>query len=143
MLLADCHNHDFFSIKFYPKHYRKTDKKYSLITNKGDIGNVLITCLSVIPLLLLQHPTGSFGFAGARTYDRASKTVEQLEINQRYNTYTYIAQRKIGTQTFEHFKYPDISGYMLVNKSCALNVNEQEKLIREMLGRTYNELPMP
>ncbi len=143
VLLADCHTHDFFSIKFYPKCYKKTDKKYSLITNKGDIGNVLITCLNLIPILLAEHPTGSFGFAGARTYDRASKTIEPLESNQRYNTYTYIAQRRIGTFTFEHFEYPEISGYMLINKSCSLGITEQERVIREMLGNTYNELPMP
>lgn len=143
VLLADCHNHDFFSIKFYPKPYRKTDRKYSLITNRGDIGNILITCLNVIPILLTKHPEGSFGFAGARSFDRKSKRVEPLESNQRYKTYTYIAKRKIGRQTFEHFEYPEISGYMLINKNCKLGVTKQEEHIREMLGRTYNELPMP
>jgi hypothetical protein len=143
VLLADCHKHDFFAIKFYPKCYKKTDKKYSLITNKGDLGNVLISCLNVIPILLKEHPVASFGFAGARSIDKKSKTVEPLESNQRYNTYTYIAQRRIGNKTFQHFEYPEISGYMLINRACPLGVEHKEEIIQKMLRETYNELPMP
>lgn len=143
VILADCHKYDFFSIKFYPKRYKKTDKKYSLITNKGDVGNILISCLNVIPPLLEKHPHASFGFAGARTIDKYSKTIEPLENNQRYRTYTYIAQRRIGDKTFQHFEYPEISGYMLINRVCDLGVEKREAVIQKMLRETYNELPMP
>ncbi len=52
VLTADYHEGDFFAIKFYAKMLRKSDFKYSLITNKGDVGNLLVTCLKCVPLLL-------------------------------------------------------------------------------------------
>ena len=143
VILAEGHLYDFFSIKFYPKCYKKTDKKYSLITNKHDLGNILNSCLNIIPIILNEYPMASFGFAGARTFDRKSNMVEPLEKNQRYNLYTYIARKRIGNVTFQHFEYPDISGYMLINRSCELGIEHREEIIRTMLGRTYNELPMP
>jgi len=66
VLTAELHDNDFFAIKFYPKCFKKTDKKYSLITNKGDVGNIVITCLKIIPILLNDNPRASFGFVGAR-----------------------------------------------------------------------------
>lgn len=103
----------------------------------------MISCLNVIPPLLEKHPHASFGFAGARTIDKYSKTIEPLENNQRYRTYTYIAQRRIGDKTFQHFEYPEISGYMLINRVCDLGVEKREAVIQKMLRETYNELPMP
>ncbi|MCY4781452.1 hypothetical protein ORI89_17465 [Sphingobacterium sp. UT-1RO-CII-1] len=117
--------------------------KYSLITNRGDIGNILITCLNIIPILLNIHPTASFGFAAARTFDKKSKKVEPLRKNQRFKVYAYIAQRKIGDRTFQHFEYPEVSGYLLINRSANHNVESTEIMIKSMLSETYNDLPMP
>ncbi len=164
ILTADYNREDFFAIKFYPKPFRKSDRKYSIITNKGDLGNILVSCLKVIPILLIEYPRASFGFAGARTYDpvykrrsrrrnKSSKSDkkrkrilegrwEQIESNQRFNIYSYVAKKKIGNKTFQHFEYKEISSYMLVNRSSG-NIDEREFILKEMLSNTYNNLPAP
>lgn len=143
VLIADCHANDFISIKFYPKCYRKSDYKYNLIVNRGDLGNIVITCIKVIPILLGMYPTASFGFAAARTLDRQSRTLEPVERTQRFKLYCYVSQKTIGNATFQHFEYPDISGYILVNRNHEKCVDELEKEIASMLRETYNDLPMP
>lgn len=141
ILTADYHNNDFFAVKFYPKSLKKSDYKYHIITNKGDVGNILITCLKIIPLLLQDYPRASFGFAGAPSYDKKSERLEKYDKNQRFNIYKYIAQLKIGSQTFQHYEYEEISGYLIVNRNCKGGIDIMEPLLRKMLSETYNNLP--
>lgn len=143
VVTADLHEYDFFAIKFYPKCYRKTEKKYSLITNRGDVGNILVSCINVISILLQERPKASFGFVGARTHDKRSNTIEPIENTQRFRTYAYIAKRKIGDLTFQHFEYSEISGYMLINRAGEHDVEYLESYIRLMLCEIYNDLPLP
>src|SRR5690606_8146966 len=98
------------------------DYKYSKIINKGDVGNILITCAKAIPLILQQHPTASFGFVGARTLDKASGKVESYNNNQRFTIYSYIVAQKFGKITFEHMEYPEISGYLLINRHNGVSI---------------------
>lgn len=83
ILHADYHEGDLFAVKFYCKKERHSDFKYSKIINKGDMGNILMTCIKVIPLLLNDYPEASFGFIGSRTVDETSRKVESYINNQR------------------------------------------------------------
>ena len=139
ILHADYHAEDVFAIKFYAKPHRKSEFKYSKITNRKDLGNILVTCAKAIPLLLLQYPNASFGFAAARSIDKKTKKVEDLPSNQRFETYRYIIKTKFGTKTFAHFDYPRISSYLLVNKNCG-DVEEKEQALKTMFQETYNTL---
>jgi hypothetical protein len=137
---AEYHLEDIFSIKFYPKQYRHSDFKYNRITNKGDLGNILVTCAKLIPILLQEYPTASFGFISSRTVDKNSKKTEPLYINQRFKVYRYFASIKFGTKTFEHFEYPKISGYLLINKFNT-PIDKKERAITKMFLTTYTALP--
>ncbi len=128
-----------FALKFYVKVHRRSDFKYSKITNRGDIGNILITCIKAIPLLLKKYPTASFGFAASRTIDMSAKRVEGIVNNQRFKAYRYVIARKIGTQTFVHFAYEQISSYLLVNKQCQ-QIDVKERALIKMLSETYTDL---
>lgn len=139
IIRAEYHEEDVFGIKFYVQQHSKSDYKYSMITNKGDMGNILITCLKVVPMLLSSHPEASFGFVASRTVDIPSKKVEQLRRTQRYNTYTYIVSQKIGDKTFEHIAYEEISSYLLINRNCGDTVQKETAIIR-MFQNTYNSL---
>jgi hypothetical protein len=141
ILHADYHEENVFAIKFYAKKDRNSDYKYSMLTNKGDVGNILITCLNVIPVILKDYPEASFGFIGSRTFDKESHTVEDFQNNQRFRVYRRIVERKIGFYTFEHFVYEAISGYLLVNKLSGQDVNTSEKTIIKMFEKTYQNLP--
>lgn len=141
ILRADFHEEDVFAIKFYCKKDRHSKYKYSKIINKGDIGNILITCANIIPRLLIQHPNASFGFVGARTLDKASGKVESYINTQRFRVYTNIIKMKFGNVTFEHYEYPDISGYLLVNRTSCTDISAKETAIRKIFSATYNHLP--
>lgn len=137
---ADYHEEDVFALKFYAQKDKQDDFKYSRITNKGDVFNILITCLRVIPIILADYPTASFGFIGSRTVDRASGTVEGYQNTQRFRVYCGIVEGTIGEQTFAHYEYEEVSGYLLINRS-APNIEAKEQVISRMFSATYNELP--
>ena len=140
ILNAEYHDGDVFAIKFYCKKDRGSEFKFSKIVNKGDLGNILITCAKAVPILLEQYPTASFGFIGSRTVD-INKKVEDFNSNQRFRTYKYIIKEKFGTQTFEHVVYPQISGYLLLNRSSSENLQLKERAIVQMVTDTYVYLP--
>jgi hypothetical protein len=106
ILNADYHREDVFAIKFYCKKGRHSDYKYSKIVNKGDVGNILITCSKVVPRLLKDYPTASFGFGAARSVDRRNNTIESYIANQRFMVYTKLVAHKFGNITFTHFAIP-------------------------------------
>ena len=105
VLHTDYYEESVFAIKFYAKKDKHIDYRYSRLTNKGDVGNILITCLEVIPLLLKDYPDASFGFIGSGNIDKKSQTVENIQNNQRFRVYRKIVELKTGFQTFEHFEY--------------------------------------
>jgi hypothetical protein len=140
IIRADYHRLDTFAIKFYCKKDRKSQYKYSKIINKGDLGNILITCAKLVPILLEQYPSASFGFAGARTFDKASNKVENIQNNQRFRTYKYLIAQKFGTELFTHFEYSAISSYLLVNKTSG-EITNLERDIVKMFSETYQTLP--
>lgn len=139
ILRADYHNEDVFGIKFYAQPHKHSDLKYSKITNRGDVPNILVSCLSVVPILLAQHPKASFGFIGSRTVDKASQRVEGHQNTQRYRIYKKLVKEKIGELTFEHVDYEQLSGYLLLNRAAG-DLQIKESAIVDMFTETYNNL---
>lgn len=136
---AEYHEEDFFALKFYCKKDRRSDYKYSKIVNKGDVFNILITCLKAVPFILQDYPTASFGFVGARSIDKASKRFEPYSNTQRYKVYSQLVKTKVGQVTFKHIKYDDISGYLLINRNAA-NFTDKEALVKYMIAQTYVDI---
>lgn len=139
ILRADYHEQNVFGIKFYASCHKRSEHKYSKITNKGDVGNVLISCLNVIPIILKEYPNASFGFIGARTIDFASHTVEDYENTQRFRIYKELVRKKIGLKTFEHIEYQEISGYLLINRNSG-DIDIKERNLIDMFTLTYRNL---
>lgn len=100
---------------------------------------ILLTCLSVIPLLLKKYPEASFGFIGARGIDKASNTVEGYRKTQRFRVYRTMVNETVGPDTFEHFEYEDVSGYLLINR-LAQGISKKERLMKKMFSDTYTNL---
>lgn len=139
VLTADYHDNDFFAIKFYAKKDKRSDNKYSKVVNKGDVGNILVTCAKVVPILLSKYPKASFGFIGSRTIDFYSNKVENYIRNQRYRLYTYHVPQMIGLKSFEHIAYENASSYVLLNR----NNNDLKLLevqIKKMIVETYPDI---
>ena len=136
ILRAEYHKEHVFALKFYAQKDSKSDYKYSQIVNKGDVFNILITCLKVVPIILTDYPDVSFGFIGARTIDRASNRVENYDNTQRFRIYTSIVEGTIGFATFAHFTYQEISGYLLINLKQG-NSEMKEQILINMFMNTY------
>lgn len=139
ILHADYHEEHVFAIKFYAKKDRNSEYKYSKLTNKGDVANILITCLKSIPLILNDYPNASFGFIGSRSIDVKSNTVEGFSNNQRFRVYRKIVEQKIGFSVFDHHVYESVSGYLLINKTVNQKP-DKEKAIITMFTSTYQNL---
>ncbi|WP_314060065.1 hypothetical protein [Empedobacter brevis] len=141
ILRAEYHKNDVFAIKFYRKLDRGNENKYSKIINAGDMGNILVTCASILPILLKQdkYKYSSFCLAGASSIDNKGY-VENKSNNQRFKIYSYIIKRKIGDLTFAHFEYPKNSSYMLINKRSSSDIKSKEKIIKNMFFKTYNTI---
>lgn len=127
---AEYHDEDVFAIKFYCKKDRKSEYKYSKIVNKGDLGNIIMSCAKVIPLLLQTHPQGSFCFAASRSVDVRNNSIEDYGQTQRFRLYQYMIPLKFGTVTFEHFAYPAVSSYLLYNRSATSSRTDIENMFR-------------
>ena len=86
---AEFYNDDLFMIKFYVQSQSASEYKYSTITNKGDLINILNTCINVIVSLSIDMPQTSFGILAAQTFDKRSKRFEPLRETQRFKIYKY------------------------------------------------------
>jgi hypothetical protein len=139
VLTADYHENTFFAIKFYAKKDKRSDNKYSKVVNKGDVGNILVTCAKVIPILLKKFPDASFGFIGSRTIDFQSDKIEGYSNNQRFRLYTYHLPQLIGYKTFKHKAYEKASSYVLLNNN-APNLKKLEQDIKSMVINTYSNI---
>lgn len=139
VLTADLHQHDFFAIKFYAKQHKALDNRYSKITNKGDIVNILVTCAKTIPYFLNIFPNASFGLIGSRTIDFYADKVEGVSNNQRFRVYSYHLTQLIGHKTFEHRTYNEASSYILLNKNIP-DLNLLESDIKSMIINTYPDI---
>ena len=138
VIRAEYHSEDVFVVKFYCKAHRKSNHKYSKITNRGDVLNILVTNAKVIPDLLKKYPEASFGFTGSRSIDFRSNTIEGYQKNQRYRVYCNIVQTLIGSVTFTHFAYENISGYMLINNKH--DIAAKKKYLEKMFIENYSEI---
>lgn len=135
---AEQHDYDFFAIKFYPKSYGKSERKYSVTTNKGDIANVLVTCAKVVPKILELFPNASFGFIGSRSIDFISNKAEGYVNNQRFKIYAYHIPQLIGDDNFVHIAYKNASAYMLVNRHNDLQQYQEE--VKTMILEHYENV---
>lgn len=132
----DEFENNFFAIKFYPKHLKKSVDKYNIITNNGDVIRILLTCATSIPNILEKNKLASFGFVGSRTMSKKNRSfIESYHQNKRYRIYSTLIQEVIGNELFDHFEFDKLSGYLLLNKA---NVNTK-KLKIKILTMIKNE----
>lgn len=130
VIRAEYHANDVFAVKFYCKKDRSSIFRYSKIINKGDLGNIMMTCVKVVPILLKQYPIASFCLAASRSVDLEYETEENYTMSQRYKLYCYMIPKKFGFETFEHFAYDNISCYLLRNKMSLKTKEEMEAIFR-------------
>jgi len=140
IIRAEHHAGDVFGIKFYAKNHELSKSKYQIITNYQYPVRVFITCASIIPILSEAYPNASFGFIGARSIKKGM-IIENLEMNIRFKIYTEHIPQLISDKLFEHYEYPTISSYLIVNKNHDLDRKKLE--IEEMFFKNYRNVHAP
>lgn len=138
ILRAEYHKGDVFGVKFFAKPHANSNKKYSLLTNKGHALRIFQTCGSVIPVLLERYPTASFGLIGSRLLDEERQEIEMTQRNIRFRVYESVAKDLFGEETFEHYSYPNISGYLLLNRKKHLKPAKKD--IERMFIQNYRDI---
>jgi len=138
ILRAEYHVEEVFAIKFYAKNHKQSDFKYSLLTNKGHSLRIFLTCAQLVPQLLPEYPNASFGLIGSRSIDRKQNLIEPVANNRRFKIYSDLILELFGEETFEHYDYPDISGYLLVNKNKDITATKQS--IESMFYENYRDI---
>jgi hypothetical protein len=129
----DEFEHNFYAIKFYPKHLKKSVDRYNLITNNGDVIRILLSCASSIPIILEKNKLASFGFVGSRIKSKKNKSFsESFYQNKRYRIYSTLIQEVIGNKYFDHFEFNNLSAYLLLNKANT-NPKRLKKTILNMI----------
>lgn len=140
---------ELFIIKFYDKNHSGKNK-YAILTNQGDVRNILMTNFNLLKILLSEYPAASFCFMGERRYYRDKQSgqllVEDAKSNIRYRVYKlFVQQEEIQNylNTFFIQKYKDsISGYLFLNRNNKLysSLSAYEDNIRDMLGNEFPEI---
>ncbi len=131
---------DTFAIKFYAQKDSGSVHKYHKILQLHDYKSALrvfVTCASVVPVILENHPDASFVVMGAQSIDEIGN-MEQMDTDQRFRIYRYIATRLFGRVLFEHYEYTQASTYLLLNKTDCDDVNQKQERIKNMFSLIYD-----
>lgn len=125
------------AVKFYPQSADE-EHRYSASTNrftfKGVI-KVILTCAKLIPEMMEIFPNASFVIKASEGIDLQTNTEEQESNNQRFRIYKYALNQVIGNENFQHYEYPDISVYFLINKrDCDDLEDKHERIKKELIG---------
>ncbi len=99
-----------FAIKFYPKCFRNSPRKYQLLTHFGNASRILGTCINIMIDIKKHCPRASFGFHGA------SSDGESKELTKRFRVYRKIFQAFFSPAEFTHVVKAEESIYLIVNQ---------------------------
>ncbi len=84
-----------------------------------------------------DFPAYSYIVNGARTID-INKKIENESETQRFRVYrAFLATKIIGTDSFEHYQFKEISSYLLVKKQPNIDTEEEKNKIKQMFLDRY------
>ena len=130
IIRAEMYGENTFTIKYYASIHKSLDDKYNRLTNQFDAHKIIKTCMNVFVILIEKYPDASFAINGSRTIDVANDKIERKERNQRFRIYSFVIDNFIGRKTFEHYVFPEISSYILVNRANK-DINAHKDRIKE------------
>lgn len=126
------------AVKFYPQSADE-DHRYSTSTNrfttKGAL-KVIITCASLIPIMMKRYPNASFVIKASEGIDLQTNMEEPENNNQRFRIYRNVLMSVIGDKNFQHCEYSDVSIYFLINRrDCDDMLEKRDRIKKEMIDR--------
>lgn len=113
---VDEFRYNFYGLKFYPKSYRHSRKRFSVLTNEKDTLNtvmILRTCVDVMGAIYTNDALASFGFVGAASDGEAEAD------NKRFRIYNQIMVNFFSPDSFQHAEQRSKSLYAIFNRNNA------------------------
>ena len=100
-----------YCIKFYDCENAADKNKYSIKSGTFEVRTILYTIMNVMQHILEEDMDASFFFIGAE-----DDKDERGRATRRFRVYHHFAASVVSDDSFEHFRYDDLSLYILVNK---------------------------
>lgn len=123
MVLLEEFGYNFYTIKFYPKIFADSSKKYNLMTNAGRAAPIINTCLNIMADILSKDPLASFGFTGAPLDSESDQYP-----TKRYRIYKRIMENFFSPENFYHYTKSSRNAYFLVNRKK----DQPEQLVQQL-----------
>lgn len=111
--------HRVFAIKFYPKAFRLSKKRFNLLTNTFEPRRIIHTCINIMLELYTKYTDASFGFTAARCENE-----KQKENVKRFRVYALLMATYFSDKYFEHTENRMHNSYLMINRKM-LSVNPQ------------------
>lgn len=137
IIRAEFFENNVICVKYYVARDRKREDKYSILTNRYNAHFIFSTCACMLPILLDKYPSHSFAFNASRTVNLKMDFREQCNNNQRYRIYERIITKYVGSKTFEHYSFSEVSSYLLINRIGCSDVELKKQSIRNMFLNLY------
>jgi hypothetical protein len=134
---AEMYENNTFTVKYYAAIHKYLDDKYSVLTRQHDAHRIFITCFAIFKILLGKYPDASFAVNGSCSVDAHHNKIEGEDKNQRFRIYAYVIDRLIGHGEFEHYSFPELSSYMLVNR-VNKDTDAQKDAIKSMFLNLFD-----
>ncbi|WP_163212713.1 hypothetical protein [Bacteroides sp. 519] len=138
IIRAEFFENDVICIKYYAARDRSSDIKYSMLTNEFMPYKTLVTCISIISLLVEEYPNKCFAFNASRSILIKQKIREKINNNKRFRIYCKLVENFVGDINFEHYIFPEISSYLLVNKNSFPKTDEKKEEVRKMFLEIFD-----
>lgn len=130
IVCVEHYKYNVFVVKFYPKSWRDSKRKYQLLTRTNEPRRIIYTCINIMLTIFDRHPTASFGFVGA------NRIGEKPRETKRYRVYSTFVATYFSDKLFVHKEDKDKSAYLLVNRS----VLSKDPLLISKIEGFFNEL---
>lgn len=124
------------AVKFFPKDFRNSKFRYSMMTNDYEPRTIVYSCLYVVKHYIDSDPLLSFGFVAASDIDEKK---QQTPVNRRFSVYRKIMNLFFGTQTFLHIQDASRRVYLLVSKKSLADSVVTIEQFEDLLNRLYTE----
>lgn len=127
------------AVKFYASRDRKSPhNKYSLAHGQLGVKAVLSIfdyCVDIIKEMMILYPKLSFIFKASEAYDPKTERWEDERENQRFRIYRSYLSKRIGSNTFSHYQFPENSIYLLLYKDSEDELLKKNRLMTTLYQR--------
>ena len=113
---AEKYANNTYCVKFYDRASKGDTDKYSVKSGTFEVRTILYSVMNVMQHILEEDPKASFFFIGAND----DKDVRG-RATRRFRVYHNFATSAVGEEQFEHFRFDNLSLYILVNKRNILD----------------------